>query len=507
VEAQSFRTPVTQINVTIFLMERLKNSINEDFAQNAFLASVALVAFAFGFFAENVNLKILFISIVTVVGLCLLLLPYRWAISIFFIYLGFEGMAKILVNYHPVIHVGADILITLLCIKWFLSRLILRKSVFTNLPPLSTLFALHFTWFAIAFFNPYSLGLYPSLAGVKVYVTMFTLYAFGYYLATDIKQIHRFMGVWLLVAAIQVVTSLYQASVGPESVLSISPYYAKPLLKHQGYAFRPFGTTANAGASSIFLSVTGAFMAYFLIAYKKMIPRILMLLLVPLSVFTLLLCQVRSALVKFILGSGLFLMGSLRRGGGKGRVRALGAVAVLAGLLIFALPTLTTRWSSQQSDTMRAIERSVSIFDAKTVRHARRGVLDRIILFAKEVPLGAGLSRTGSAGGKFQNRIKMDLFFPEGFFTDNFWAATIVDLGIPGSLILSIIIFTILFRGYRSYRQLKSLQLVYLNVAFLSALIPIVIGLWGAEGVIYNPEAAFFWFFSGVMLKLPTLDT
>ena len=37
------------------------------------------------------------------------------------------------------------------------------------LPPLTLLFAIHLFWFFICVANPYSLGIYPSLAAGKVY--------------------------------------------------------------------------------------------------------------------------------------------------------------------------------------------------------------------------------------------------------------------------------------------------------------------------------------------------
>ena len=43
-------------------------------------------------------------------------------------------------------------------------------------------------------------------------------------------------------------------------------------------------------------------------------------------------------------------------------------------------------------------------------------------------------------------------------------------------------------------------------IAILASLGSIIIGSYGAETILYNPEAGFFWFFSGVILKLPHLE-
>ena len=464
-------------------------------------------SFFLGYFMDSISFKFILLLVFGLVAVCVFTLPYRWAIRILFFYLGFEGMAKILSGYNPVVHVGSDLLVVGLTAKWFLTFLMKREKLPEYKPPLLVLFGAHLVWFLIEFANPYSLGLIPSLAGAKVYITMALLYAYGFYLCNDLKEIRWFMGIWVFIGAIQVITSLHQAAIGPSSVLMISSNYAEPLRKFRGYAFRPFGTTALAGGPAVFIFLMGPFLLYFLIHTRSILLKIFLALLIPSAIVAIAFCQVRSALIKIMIGSALFILLGFTRASREVKKRIFFSVPAVALVLIFLLPKLTAHWIEYQGENAMALERTMSTFDATKISGARAGAFERMVAAAIQVPLGAGLSRTGAAAGKFADLIERDPFFPNGFFGDNFWASVISEIGIPGALIITLIIGMVLTRGALGLKQIKNPEISTIQAVVLSSLIMIVFGLWGAEAILYNPEAAFFWFFSGVLMRLPDLDT
>lgn len=465
------------------------------------------LAFAAGFLQDSITLRTVSLVVLALVGFAILALPYSWAICLLFVYLGFEGMAKILTAYNPIVHVGVDLLIVALSARWFVVALLKRQFRIPRFPPLSGLLAAHFVWFLIQFANPYAMSLYSSMAGAKIYVTVVLLYFFGYYLSNSIGNIHRFMWVWVGVLVVQVITCLQQSAIGAASVLVISPYYAIPLQKFHGYAFRPFGTTAVAGGASVFLQIGSPFLIYFFLQSKSFLTKAGMVALMPATVLALLVSQVRATFLKAILSSLGFVLISLQRSSAKIKFRMAALIAIAGVVFLVALPKLTERWVAEQQENARAIERTMSLFDFETAKRARQGALERIILFSKAVPLGAGLSRTGAASGKFADLIKNDPFFDRPFFTDNYWAATIVDVGIPGSLILTAILVSILWKGFRASRRFRNPELALLNGVLLTSMFAMCVGLWGAESILYNPDATFFWFFAGVLMRLPELDS
>jgi hypothetical protein len=470
-------------------------------------ACVAACAFALGFFIDSVTLKPILVGAFALVGAGVLALPYRWAIRILFFYEGFEGMLKILSGYNPVIHVGSDLLVVALSARWFLELLLRRTSFPEVRPPLLVLFGAHVVWFAIEFLNPYALGLIPSLAGAKMYITMGLLYGYGYYLATDRREVRWFMGIWVAIAGIQIATGLYQGAVGPSSVLSLHPGYAAPLRKFAGYAFRPFGTTALPGGAAELIHLALPFSIYFVLQTRSLALRLLLLAALPLALTTMALCQVRVSILKSILGVGAFLLLALPRLSREAGKRALIFVPAAVLLLFFALPRLTSQWVGERAENAFAIERSLSLFDFNLASRARAGALGRIIYYASEVPLGAGVSRTGAAVERFHEYLDQNQFYNQEFFGDNFWASTIAEIGIPGSAILTGIVFSILALGFLGLRRTRDPELATLQAAILCSVGMLVVGFWGGEAILYNPEAMYFWFFSGVLMRLPSLET
>jgi len=95
-------------------------------------------------------------------------------LMIFFAYLSVEGMLKLLTNYNPIVHIGADIILFFILVRWAGNKIITGEP-FERVPYFG-LIALHSFWIVIQVLNPYSIGLIPSLGSFKVHLTMIPLY-------------------------------------------------------------------------------------------------------------------------------------------------------------------------------------------------------------------------------------------------------------------------------------------------------------------------------------------
>ena len=472
------------------------------------LLFIGLLVFGLSLFHQFLGLKALTISLLLVVGVIIIASPTRWSIRILFFYLGFEGLAKIVSNYNPVIHVGGDLLVVALVSKTLFLMTLGRIKQTEPLPPLSNLIFVHFAWFIITIANPYSLGIVPSLAAAKIYVTMVMLYFFAFYLFKDRREIKIIMGIWVLVTTIHCLTGLYQASVGPQSVLQIHPGYASILKKYGSYAFRPVGLSNLPGNPAIFVFLSISFLLYFAFSAKKIAMKVLLFGMTPIWIILSLLCQIRSALLKTIVAAsiliGFYFLQNLGQMSAKS-LQKLGIATLALLTLFFAVPSFIKSAESTLPDAARAFERSFTLFDIDKVKKARKNTGKRLWKYAMKAPLGAGLSRTGAASGKFKHLINSpDDPFGNYFFADNFWIATVVDLGIPGMFILTLIIFSIILRGFLMCRTLWPTEDQLLHVALLAGLFASVVGMYGAEAMLYNPEAAYFWFFAGALVRMQT---
>jgi hypothetical protein len=464
--------------------------------------------FIFGFYFDMLGLKLVAFAAVSLATYLILITPYKWALFFLFIYIGLEGFFKVVSNYHPVIHVGSDILVLTLTLKVVI-MLFFKGLPQEDLPPFTQLFLIHFLWLIIVLFNPYALSVVSSIAGAKIYISMFLLYFYGYYNVRTLSDVRFFMFPFIIVAVIHTLTGLVQGLVGPEALLALHPRYAVQLFKYKDFAFRPFGMTNLPGGPAVYVYQIIPFILYFLFHYKAYIGRFLLGAYLPLATFLFFLCQVRSALLKMLVGSALFFIGIIHAFS-RTSYRTFNKVVIITsvvGLMIYlSLPRFMEYSVNLRPDNEEAIERSLSLFDYETVSTARRGTWSRFIHYVQEVPFGAGFARVGAAAGAFKELHKQDpIFGYKYFFTDNLWLTLLVELGVPGMLIVTLLFGSIMIRGYRNYLQSRNLELRVAMIAILAPLTALCLGFYGAEGLMYNPEACFFWFFAGVLMKLPQI--
>jgi len=466
--------------------------------------------FGVGVFADFFGFRAAVFSLMLLAGFGILIAPIRYAMVFVFLYIGFEGFLKVVSNYHPVVHVGADLMVIGLFLK-VLAQQWTGRGGELKLPPFAPLIAIHFAWLAITFFNPYALSFISSLGGSKIYITMLLLYFFSFNMVESKEDARLYIGVLVFISLVHGVAGFVQGLLGPESVLAIHPRYAVQLAKFQGLAFRPFGLSHLPGAPAIFIFPVVPFLLYFIYASRSWLMKIFLLIMLPVLTNLMLLCQIRSAIFKGLLGGALFLFGGLylaskSSAAASRKVLLTGCVSIL--LLFSMMPYFLDYSVSSQKDNQAAIERSLTLFEYERVGNARRGAGERFLLYLGEVPFGAGFARVGAAAGAFKKTYREDVHFKPGyFFADNFWIATLVEVGLPGMIIMTSLIFLILWRGLSGLRLTRDPESKVLQLALMCSLISMVVGLYGAEGLLYNPESAIFWFFSGILMKLPRLET
>ncbi len=474
--------------------------------KNLFLLIALCVCVVGGIFVSTnidmITMKTVIISILGLVGFVFLIIPMKWALRGVLIYVGFEGAFKVLADYTALIHVSTDILISLLCFKVVILTVLKRTAIPRGAPPLFILFVIHFGWLLVEFANPYAISLYSSLAAIKIYGTVVMLYFFGYYLTHSARDAKILMGLWVFIVAAHSFAAVYQSSIGPTSLTAIYSGYQTVLSRFKLPEFRPFGFGHAPGVPAAFIFLGSSFLAYFLIYSKKTWIKTIC---VITALSTLLVCQIRSALLKVIVAVMFFLifrLSSYKKVDFKKAFRPIVAFAIMSIVIAVGTPRLIGYLQQKYLGNIFAVNRTLMLFDYDKTLTARSGMWGRLKEYAELVPLGAGLSRVGAAGGKFKYLIDKDEYFRGGFFTDNLWLATLVDLGIPGMVIFSLIALSIIFLGFRVQVRAPPNEIRIICAAILSALIAIYIGCYGSEAYLYNPEAVFFWTFSGVMIRL-----
>jgi hypothetical protein len=436
---------------------------------------------------------------------------------VIFAYLAIEGFLKLLSNYNPLVHVGADVIVLSLALVWVLGAVATRSAHLPRLP-WSKLILLYALWIVLQLFNPYSPGLVPALASFKAHLTMIPLYFIAAALVRSREDVVRLFAALAAIALVPYATALIQYALGPASVLDLSPRYWQNISFY--HEWRPFGTSAVPGGESVlaFLVVP---LALVLVVTPR-IPaglRILALVSITLAAGTFVVSGVRQMLLGCVLA--LAVMGALAASRGRGGL-VLGAMFVLligAGAYVSVqaflepISTENVRRDPRSPQIWRerdVTERLLSLSQTGTYLEARRGAWGAISYRLTRYPFGAGLGRTGAGAGAFRAQLSST---PEGArlqqevgWSDNFFADELVEAGIPGLVILTTILVGLLAGAVRLARRARDPLVISAAAAIAGLFFTYLVVSWGSQPLLANPTLAYFWLLAGVLAALRRIE-
>lgn len=441
------------------------------------------------------------------IATAVLLSPIRTSIYFYFAYLLFDGALKINSNYNPVVHVAQDLLIIVL-----MARSCYEGGAeggfdkFFKTPHAGMCMVL-IGWIVFQYVNPFGLGLLPSIAGTKIYVSMLCLYFLIYHHVSrsDIPVLLRWLFVLgMLEGAIAVCEYLY----GQEFLMGLHPRYRDMILRNfSGVFYRPFGTTAIPGAPAIWVMLVAPIAGYRLLKSKE--SKALTFLFLFVAVPTLIFCQVRTAMIGSVVG---FLLTFLYPTGKTALRLILGVGSIAIGAACFSAYvdfSANTAHSSQYSgaEALSAaqrnilLERAMTLGNLNTYKTARSGSWNGLIQLSQKTWLGIGLSRVGASSEPWVGRIQSDPYFGvEWSFADNLFRAIFTELGIFGLLAWVLCIGGMIMTLFKNSfgPPSRDRALIWMCACFATI---VVISGFGTEGIIYNPISGFFWAYLAIGTK------
>jgi hypothetical protein len=432
----------------------------------------------------------------------------------YLVFLMFEGSFKVLSRYNPVVHVGADILLIIVT-----CRLILHprtKGLIDSLDPVVKnrftvivyFLAIFWVWVAVQFFNPWGLGLLPSLAGLKTYVLpALTFFIIGFLISE--KEVKTVVFILLCLGTLQAIAAIFDWYMGPGFLISVSSKYADVAKEFlQGMPYRPFGTTQVPGAPAVWMSHTllaALIVIYFLnkkaIQSRAGIWRTLLFAYFPLAITTLLICQVRIIILRFLALAfvATFLIAK------KYAFFSL-SVLVLAGALAWNYqPKIDsedfTKYVSVDKRMHQALARAMTLKTLATYKNARNAswIFSQFQLRARSTTQGIGLSRISASSRPWVKLIEADRFFGDSWrFADNLYLAIFTELGFFGLCAFLLLMLSVLW-------QLIFAGTFFGRIIFFYSVFVLISGL-GAEGFLYQPDASLFWIYAALGLRLKNAD-
>ena len=431
-----------------------------------------------------------------------------WGLMVFFIYLSIEGMVKLVGNYHPIVHIGVDVVLWAIVGVWVAKAILQRR---TQLPrvPFFTVLVLHVVWVSLLVFSPYTASIFVGVASLKIHLSMIPLYFIGFLFASSADTPRRFIRALTVVWCFAFALTLVQYMGGPGSLFDFSG----PALSRFAYfhEWRPFGTTAIPGGEAVFALMALPFALYLVLSGRHRLrdPWIIATIVGSLAVFFV------SGVRQLFLGSFIMLLGMMGLQVMRGRGRAFGVSVALAGLgavtyvgvAEYVLPAAQVSLEDATGipDLWRErnpLDRFQTLLQGETYRSARKGGITLVWDRIKSAPLGVGLGRTGSAASALGSSLKDDRFNAqlqqEFGFQDNFFAAMIVETGIPGTLLLTIMMIGLGIRAVRLSRQAPTLEDSVFGALVAGYMLSIFVMSWGSQPLLANPTLAFFWFLGGM---------
>lgn len=467
-----------------------------------------LLAFNFTLnFLGSPELKLVYLAQVILILITVLAFSFENVLFEILILFFIEGQGRIIWEYQSWARIIFDLVTFVAIAKIFISR----KKLFDrqSIPfPIIIFISLHFLWYLIQLFNVYALSVFGSLAASKIYI--FPILLFLAIIMSDMdersKEFNRVLNIFITLLILEMALNYYQVTVKQSHLLSISGYYFRAMRNgvFTGRLFRPFATTQLPGALAAFLFLTVGFLYLKKTGVKGTFLKILIMLA---SAFSILTCQVRSALVKYLLIVGLIQFGKMFYD--RFRPRSVLPVFIIGLTLMIGAKTFLLETDSTGDENLDYAKSRIStLTQVDKLKGERLNLNDFGKIITQKIsdyPLGLGPGMTGPAASLNKDEMVANPFVNEDLLwtSDNLYISLVMDLGI-GALFYMLLIFAIPIFFIRNLITLYSKKIEHqYNVLLVctSTLLVILIGNWGALGLTYNPESFVFWFFAALGFK------
>jgi len=454
---------------------------------------------------------------ILVLALCLFLGKRLATLVVIVAYLNVEGFLKLLSNYNRVVHVGMDIVVTVVAAAW-LADAIARRSA--RVPPLPwvRVVLLYALWIGLQVFSPMSPGVIPFLAALKLYLTMVPLYFMAAAVVRTRDDVVWLVAALVAIAVLPYAVALAQYTLGPRSVIDLSPRFAQNL---EGFhEWRPFGLSPTPGGTSVLAFLTTPLaVALWIGAKGSSRLRTLSAASITLAGGVFLVTGGRQLFLGCLLAlAAMFVIVGLRR---RGRGLLSVAMVVLFGFAgIVAVENVLKPVATQallDDPTAPDIWRRTSVTDrlgtltdTRTLLTARAGAMDAVWRRVERYPFGVGLGRLGPGATALRgvigqdpesNRIERELGFTESFF-----AVQVQELGLPGLLLAVTLLVGLPLTAGRVSRASRDSLTMALAGAIAGVFFGVLVMSWGSQPMTSNPVFAYYWLIAGLLAAVVRLE-
>jgi len=447
--------------------------------------------------ANGYSLYLLF-SFLLISLLVLAFFSLESAVLFLFVYITFDGLIKNLTSYNPFVHVAKDVFLLAILTAYLIPRLLKKESLISG-TPINFLILIFALICFLQFLNP---ATHPivGLGGIKIHVLPIALFFIAFSVFETKEQIDRFVVVLVVLGTVVAIYSFVQYIQGAENVAKMGPGFSNVVYDRAALwrstttgsvNFRPFSTAQDCGAAAMYYLVTLPLALALLMAKRSSTTRRLFLVSSAGLLFSaLILSGVRTAWLGALLG--LLLFGILSK-----KARLFFVVLFLGALALYFALFLSS------GGIMERIQLIANPWQA-FVESRSVGITDHLVWAVNAYPFGRGLGRAGPGGAVFAQWFPQEASSFVG--AHNYFLVMIYEIGVAGALVILWISLAVLRQGFNLLKQLQDKDLKWVAIGITSMLFAMLLTWLGGPTLMSNPAGYYFWFLSGMLLKLKYID-
>jgi hypothetical protein len=455
-------------------------------------------------FLGRPELKYVYLVHVVLIFLSIIIFPFEKILPEVITMLFLEGQGRVIWDYQAWARIIFDLILVFAVLKIFIAnRKIYSKQVIPK--AFVALILCHVLWYMVQIFNINSASIVGALAAAKIYLFPIFLFFALSQINLDVKgrDFKFILTFFILVFFLELILNIFQMQEKQTLILKISPYYFRAMQNgiFSGKLYRPFATTFIPGGLStlIYLTVGLLFLKSTHLKYS-----IFRFFIIGLSIVNLVLNQVRSALIKYILILIAIHVGTLIYH--RLSTRKLIPYIIILAVIAFNLENLIAKLPVLNDKSLEyAIARTTALADTNKMSSSRISTStlgEALYLHLSRYPMGVGPAMTGAASSINEEALARDpVINSKSLWThDNLIVSLAIELGYGAIfyiILIGLIPIFFIQKLIKLYRDKKEEKFITMLVC-ASVLSIIIIGNWGAVAITYNPESFIYWFFAAI---------
>jgi hypothetical protein len=469
--------------------------------KTALVLGGCLLTLASAYITSSNDLSVIVVAFIFACVAVLFLVPTWAGILIYFAFSGFSPLFKLLTSYNSIVHLGPELILVPILIRWLGDRILEHSWGLEDLPLVKPI-ALFVLLAIVMMFTPMTTPI-VALGGIISYVLPIAFFPLVFRELRDRRHIWIFLLLTIGLSVAGSLVSLAFANLGQARVARLGPGFAQVALQPGTVYFTPGGPAGTGhgwappqtieGVVGYMIALIllmglltggGSFRRHTSILATAMPPILIMIA-----------GLVVEGIRLTIAGAAFGVLIVALAGRGRSILPSLVGIALLA-LALNVAASLTGGAAVLRAATL------LNPIQVSDTSH-RTGLALQIPQLVANNPLGQGMGRIGPGAGTVIGAAGSDI---TRLAADNMLYAILSELGIAGGVLLSGIAIAFIVLGWRVYWRLSDPSLKSIALGCTAASIALTATWYGGPTVMQAPGSIYFWGLAGLCFALPHIE-